>query len=89
MQTKFECDKWAINLVFLKYNNKKNKSNPMKIHCTTTHVTVIRNGQTISFVFAFRPLLALIHRMIEFVIREGPMFEAMIMSKEIDNPTFR
>ncbi|XP_031630121.1 U2 snRNP-associated SURP motif-containing protein [Contarinia nasturtii] len=36
-----------------------------------------------------RPLLALIHRMIEFVIREGPMFEAMIMSKEIDNPTFR
>lgn len=48
-----------------------------------------RNGQTFSFVFAFRPLLALIHRMIEFVVREGPMFEAMIMSKEIDNPTFR
>lgn len=31
----------------------------------------------------------LIHRMVEFVIREGPMFEAMIMNKEIDNPSFR
>lgn len=37
----------------------------------------------------FRPLLALIHRMIEFVIREGPMFEAMIMHRELENPMFR
>ncbi|ODN04777.1 U2 snRNP-associated SURP motif-containing protein [Orchesella cincta] len=36
-----------------------------------------------------RALLALIHRMVEFVIREGPMFEAMIMNKEISNPQFR
>lgn len=36
-----------------------------------------------------RPLLMLIHRMIEFVIREGPMFEALIMSREISNPLFR
>uniref|UniRef100_A0A336N3G9 CSON005757 protein n=1 Tax=Culicoides sonorensis TaxID=179676 RepID=A0A336N3G9_CULSO len=36
-----------------------------------------------------RPLLMLIHRMIEFVIREGPMFEAIIMNREIDNPMFR
>lgn len=27
--------------------------------------------------------------MIEFIIREGPMFEAMIMNKEIGNPKFR
>jgi len=27
--------------------------------------------------------------MIEFVIREGPMFEAMIMNREINNPMFR
>lgn len=27
--------------------------------------------------------------MIEFVIREGPMFEAMIMNKEMSNPMFR
>lgn len=27
--------------------------------------------------------------MIEFVIREGPLFEAMIMSREIENPNFR
>ena len=34
-------------------------------------------------------LLRLIHRMIEFVIREGPMFEAMIMNREINNPEFQ
>uniref|UniRef100_U5EJB7 Putative splicing regulator n=1 Tax=Corethrella appendiculata TaxID=1370023 RepID=U5EJB7_9DIPT len=36
-----------------------------------------------------RPLLMLIHRMIEFVIREGPMFEALIMTREMENPMFR
>nr|CAD7577978.1 unnamed protein product [Timema californicum] len=36
-----------------------------------------------------RNLLMLIHRMIEFVIREGPMFEAMIMNRELNNPMFR
>ena len=33
--------------------------------------------------------LRLVHRMIEFVVREGPMFEAMIMTKEINNKEFR
>ncbi|XP_064456681.1 U2 snRNP-associated SURP motif-containing protein-like isoform X2 [Ornithodoros turicata] len=36
-----------------------------------------------------RNLLSLIHRMIEFVVREGPMFEAMIMNRELNNPMFR
>ncbi|KAG7484740.1 hypothetical protein MATL_G00053340 [Megalops atlanticus] len=36
-----------------------------------------------------RNLLGLIHRMIEFVVREGPMFEAIIMNKEKNNPDFR
>ncbi|XP_031427922.1 U2 snRNP-associated SURP motif-containing protein isoform X2 [Clupea harengus] len=36
-----------------------------------------------------RHLLGLIHRMIEFVVREGPMFEAIIMSKEKNNTDFR
>ncbi|KAI4871404.1 hypothetical protein NFI96_007445, partial [Prochilodus magdalenae] len=36
-----------------------------------------------------RNLLCLIHRMIEFVVREGPMFEAIIMSREKNNPEFR
>lgn len=36
-----------------------------------------------------RTLLHLIHRMVEFVIREGPMFEAMIMNQELNNPMFR
>ncbi|XP_062608000.1 U2 snRNP-associated SURP motif-containing protein-like, partial [Saccostrea cucullata] len=36
-----------------------------------------------------RNLLILIHRMIEFVVREGPMFEAMIMNRELKNPQYR
>ncbi|XP_050073631.1 U2 snRNP-associated SURP motif-containing protein [Anopheles maculipalpis] len=36
-----------------------------------------------------RPLLMLIHRMVEFVIREGPMFEALIMTKEMGNPMYK
>lgn len=36
-----------------------------------------------------RNLLSLIHRMVEFVVNEGPLFEAMIMSRELHNPNFR
>ena len=36
-----------------------------------------------------RALLALIHRMVEFVVNEGPLFEAMIMNRELHNPAFR
>lgn len=36
-----------------------------------------------------RNLVCIIHHMIEFVVREGPMFEAMIMNKELNNPLFR
>lgn len=36
-----------------------------------------------------RTLLLTIHRVVEFVVREGPMFEAMIMNKEINNPSYR
>ena len=35
-----------------------------------------------------RTQLCLINRMVEFVIREGPMFEAMIMNREINNRNF-
>ncbi|XP_058461186.1 U2 snRNP-associated SURP motif-containing protein [Malaya genurostris] len=36
-----------------------------------------------------RPLLMLIHRMVEFVIREGPMFEALIMTREMENSMYK
>lgn len=36
-----------------------------------------------------RNLLMLIHRMVEFVVREGPMFEAMIMNRELNNAQYR
>lgn len=33
--------------------------------------------------------LLTVHRMIEFVVREGPLFEAFIMNREIDNPLYQ
>lgn len=36
-----------------------------------------------------RQLLCLIHRMIEYVVREGPAFEAMVMARELNNPQYR
>lgn len=36
-----------------------------------------------------RNVVALIHRTIEFVIREGPLFEAIVMNRELNNPLFR
>ncbi|EDO34857.1 predicted protein [Nematostella vectensis] len=36
-----------------------------------------------------RGVLSMIHRVVEFVVREGPMFEAMIMNREINNPKMR
>jgi len=39
--------------------------------------------------FYCRGVLCLINRTIEFVLREGPVFEAMIMNREMNNPMFR
>ena len=36
-----------------------------------------------------RTILSLINRMVEFVLREGPIFEATIMNQEIKNPQFK
>ena len=36
-----------------------------------------------------RTVLSLINRMVEFVLREGPIFEATIMNQEINNPQFK
>ena len=36
-----------------------------------------------------RTQLCLINRMVEFVVREGPMFEAMIMNREMNNRNFQ
>ena len=38
---------------------------------------------------ADRTVLCLINRMVEFVIREGPIFEATIMNRELSNPQFK
>lgn len=38
---------------------------------------------------ADRTQLCLINRMVEFVIREGPIFEATIMNRELNNPQFK
>lgn len=35
-----------------------------------------------------RPLVCLIHRVVEFVVREGPLFEALLMNREQSNPKY-
>ncbi|KAH7643994.1 u2 snrnp-associated surp motif-containing protein-like protein [Dermatophagoides farinae] len=35
-----------------------------------------------------RNLLCLIHRVVEFVVREGPPFEALLMNRELTNPQY-
>jgi hypothetical protein len=40
-------------------------------------------------VYNVHPQLCLINRMVEFVVREGPVFEAMIMNREMNNRNFR
>ncbi|CDW54275.1 U2 snRNP associated SURP motif containing [Trichuris trichiura] len=54
----------------------------------TTWSHMIRNAVVKVVIPTERSLLCLIHRVIEFVIREGPMFEAMLMWREKDNPSF-
>ena len=34
-------------------------------------------------------LMRVMHRMIERVLKHGPLFEAIIMDKELNNPTFK
>ena len=36
-----------------------------------------------------RAKLSIINRMVEFVVREGPIFEATIMNRELNNPMFK
>lgn len=63
-------------------NTKKKKKNTVFfLQVLWAHLSI--------FIVRYRNLVMLIHRMVEFVIREGPMFEAMIMNRELNNPMFR
>ncbi len=49
---------------------------------------LVRRSQVKVVIPTDRTTLCLINRMVEFVIREGPMFEAMIMNREMANRSF-
>jgi len=49
---------------------------------------MLRQSVVKVFIPTDRSTLCLINRTVEFVIREGPMFEAMIMNREMSNPSF-
>ena len=57
--------------------------------CVADRPGAVPQGQGTMISFSFRAQLNLIHRMIEFVVREGPMFEAMIMNRELNNTQYR
>uniref|UniRef100_A0A0N5A952 Surp module n=1 Tax=Syphacia muris TaxID=451379 RepID=A0A0N5A952_9BILA len=50
---------------------------------------MLRNAVVRVVVPTERNLLAIIHRTIEFLVREGPLFEAMLMARERQNPVYR
>ncbi|XP_005179362.1 U2 snRNP-associated SURP motif-containing protein [Musca domestica] len=64
---------------YKEYTTDEEKENMEKILQKSVVKVIIPTEKTV---------LHIIHRMIEFVIREGPMFEALIMSREIENPAF-
>ncbi|EDW85779.1 uncharacterized protein Dwil_GK22959 [Drosophila willistoni] len=64
---------------YKEYDSIEEKENMERI----LHKSVVK-----VFIPTEKSVLNVIHRMIEFVIREGPMFEALIMSREMENPLF-
>uniref|UniRef100_A0AC34QMV4 U2 snRNP-associated SURP motif-containing protein n=1 Tax=Panagrolaimus sp. JU765 TaxID=591449 RepID=A0AC34QMV4_9BILA len=53
------------------------------------YTKMLRNAIVRVVIPTDRTLLKLIHRTIEYVVREGPQFEAAIMTREMKNPAFR
>ncbi|XP_050302089.1 U2 snRNP-associated SURP motif-containing protein-like [Anthonomus grandis grandis] len=50
--------------------------------------SVLLNAQVKVTIPLNRKILHLVHRMVEYVAREGPLFEGMIMNNEISNPDY-
>uniref|UniRef100_A0A914LKA9 RRM domain-containing protein n=2 Tax=Meloidogyne incognita group TaxID=654580 RepID=A0A914LKA9_MELIC len=53
------------------------------------YAIMIENSTVRVVVPTERPLLQLIHRVVEFLVRSGPLFEAILMAKERQNPMYR
>ncbi|VDM98121.1 unnamed protein product, partial [Thelazia callipaeda] len=58
-------------------------------HGLEEYQKMLRNAVVRVVVPTERSLLMLIHRTIEFLVREGPLFEAMLMGRERHNPVYR
>ncbi|VDN89193.1 unnamed protein product [Brugia pahangi] len=62
---------------------------PESGHGLEEYRKMLRNAVVRVVVPTERSLLVLIHRTIEFLVREGPLFEAMLMGRERHNPVYR
>uniref|UniRef100_A0A158Q7U9 U2 snRNP-associated SURP motif-containing protein n=1 Tax=Elaeophora elaphi TaxID=1147741 RepID=A0A158Q7U9_9BILA len=62
---------------------------PESGHGLEEYQKMLRNAVVRVVVPTERSLLVLIHRTIEFLVREGPLFEAMLMGRERHNPVYR
>ncbi|CAH0557294.1 unnamed protein product [Brassicogethes aeneus] len=75
----------ASGLPFNAQSIRKNNEKPTNVD----DLQEILFNSTVKVTIPFdKKVLVLVHRMVEFVVTEGPMFEAMIMNKEINNPDF-
>ncbi|GMT32422.1 hypothetical protein PFISCL1PPCAC_23719 [Pristionchus fissidentatus] len=64
-------------------------SSPDKEEELADYKKMIKNATVRVVIPTDSNLLGLIHRTIEFIVREGPIFEAMLMARESTNPLFR
>ena len=74
-------DKWGLAV-----NNIKVPSDP---RAKRQYDRMISRATVKVVIPGDRTVLSMINRLIEFVIREGPLFEATIMNQEINNPQFK
>ncbi|XP_012056899.1 PREDICTED: U2 snRNP-associated SURP motif-containing protein [Atta cephalotes] len=77
------------NCGFVAFMSRKDGERALKNLNGENITRVLQNAVVKVVIPTERNLVMLIHRMVEFVIREGPMFEAMIMNRELNNPMFR
>ena len=69
----------TIYLVLILFKRSKSISSHSKVTVFLVRVVIPTDQQ----------LVRLINRVVEFVIKEGPMFEAILMDRESNNPMFQ
>ena len=82
-----DAKRWGLNAV--SNNNPRPCEMPEDSAGKRQYGNMLTNAVIKVVIPTDRTQLCLINRMIEFVVREGPIFEATIMNRELNNPMFK